>query len=66
MRNQEEIQKRLENLVAYLAQNDPGEDSSARVHARALDLVWVLHPEMGFNQQLNYLTELVSKWKVAP
>jgi predicted glycosyltransferase len=66
LRNREEIEQRLNDLVSYLARNDPAEEQTVRTHARALDLVWVLHPGTSFFQQLNLLTRLVSNWEEPP
>lgn len=63
MRNPEEILRRLDSLVGYLATTLESEESSPRVHARALELVWVLHPEVGFYQHLQLLTEMIEKRK---
>jgi hypothetical protein len=59
MRDRKEVEERLTNLVGLLAHSDLTEDSTVRAHARALDLVWVLHPGLLFNEQRAHLDGLI-------
>lgn len=59
MRDRKEVEDRLNNLVKFLAHVTPIGDSTVRVHARALDLVWVLHPGMRFEEQRVHLDNLI-------
>lgn len=60
VRDRTEIEERLKGLVKFLATADPADDSSARAHARALDLVWVLFPALSLTEQIDYLAGLIA------
>lgn len=60
MRDRTEIEERLAGLVRFLAWADPADDSVARAHARALDLVWVLYPALGLTEQIDHLAGLIA------
>lgn len=55
LRDRSEIDARLRHLLKILAESDPADDSTTRVHARALDLAWVLFPHMEFEQCLPWI-----------
>lgn len=59
VRERAEIEERLKGLVRFLATADPADDSSARAHARALDLVWVLYPAFDITEEIDYLVGLI-------
>ncbi len=65
MRSREEITTRLNNLVAFLAYADPADESVVRAYARALDLVWVLYPELSLDEGLALLKTMIAE-KEAP
>lgn len=60
VRDRKEIEERLAGLVRFLAYADKSQDSTARAHARALDLVWVLYPALSLQEQMNHLVGLIS------
>lgn len=49
MRSREEIETRLNHLVAFLAYADPSDESVVRAHARALDNIKPAASHCGFN-----------------
>ena len=59
VRDRTEIEDRLKGLVRFLAHADKSQDSTARAHARALDLVWVLYPALNVSEQISYLAGLI-------
>lgn len=59
VRERAEIEERLKGLVRFLADADRSQDSTARAHARALDLVWVLYPALSSREQIEYLAGLI-------
>lgn len=61
MRDRKEVEDKLSFLVGILAISDPNEEPIIRVHARALDLIWVLHPWFVFNQSHIHLDELIEE-----
>lgn len=63
MRDRAEVEERLHNLVGLLAHSDLVDDSSVRVHARALDLVWVLYPGLTLAESFRYLDDLIARRK---
>jgi len=61
MRSREEIETRLNWLVAFLAYADPSDESVIRAHARALDMIWVLFPALNLDESLVLLKTMVTK-----
>lgn len=61
MRDRAEVEERLRNLVGLLAHSDLTDDSTVRVHARAIDLVWVLYPGLAFTDGYRYLDNLIEE-----
>lgn len=59
VRDRKEIEERLAGLVRFLTHADKSQDSTARAHARALDLVWVLFPALSLQEQIDYLAGLI-------
>lgn len=59
VRERTEIEERLAGLVRFLAHADKSQDSTARAHARALDLVWVLYPALSLQEHIDYLAGLI-------
>lgn len=59
MRSREEIEQRLSRLIHYLAVAEGIDDMGIRIHARALDLVWVLYPALDFEEALRLLNQRI-------
>lgn len=59
MRSREQVEQRLSRLIRYLAMTEEIDDMGLRVHARALDLVWILYPSLDFEESLRLINQRI-------
>jgi len=59
MRDREEIERGLNRLVRTLAESGEQDDSTVRVHCRAMMLLWVLHPDVELPETFQLLDDLI-------
>lgn len=67
MRSRSEVEEHLHTLVGILAHNDPADDSYdeaiPRIHARVLDLIWVLYPGLTLAEMLQLSNDMIAERK---